>query len=64
MGCLALCLLFHVENVWFQGILLVGLAEFLAMVLFVIIAVDRPFQGDTGIGADSYRLAYDHHMAK
>jgi len=53
-----------VERAVFQGALLVGLAGFLAMVLFVIIALDRPFQGDMGITAESYQLVYDHHMRK
>lgn len=62
MGCVLLCLFFHVRNAWFQAALLVGVAGFLAMVLFVIIALDRPFIGELGITADSYVLVYDHHM--
>jgi len=34
------------------------------MVLFLIIALDRPFRGDLGIGPDSYQLIYDHHMKR
>jgi hypothetical protein len=64
MGCIVLCLFFQIENAYFQSILLVGLAGFLAMVLFVIIALDRPFVGDTGITAESYQLVYDHHMRR
>ena len=62
VGCIALCLFFHVENARFQAIILLGVTSFLAMVLFVIIALDRPFRGDAGIPADSYQLVYDHHM--
>jgi Protein of unknown function (DUF4239) len=62
MGCIVLCFFFQVRNAYFQGILLFGLAGFLAMVLFVIIALDRPFVGETGITAESYQLVYDHHM--
>jgi Protein of unknown function (DUF4239) len=62
MGCIVLCLFFHVENAYFQAIPLVGLAGFLAMVLFVIIALDRPFVGDMGITAESYALIFEHHM--
>jgi hypothetical protein len=62
MGCIALCLFFHVEDARFQVILLAGLAEFLAMVLFVIFALDRPLYGDMAISADSYQLVYDHYM--
>jgi hypothetical protein len=64
MGCMGLCLFFHVENSRFHALLLIGLAGFLAMVLFVIIALDRPFCGDMGIGSDSYQLVYDHHMKR
>ena len=64
MGCIVLFFFFHVENARFQAFLLLGLAGFLAMVLFVIIALDRPFQGEMGISADSYQLVYDHHMKK
>jgi hypothetical protein len=53
---------FHVEDGRLQYLLLIGLAGFIAMVLFVIIALDRPFSGDLGIPADSYQLIYDHHM--
>lgn len=64
MGCMALCLFFYVKNIRFHIILLVGLSVFLAMVLFVIFALDRPLSGDMGITADSYQLIYDHHMKK
>jgi hypothetical protein len=64
IGCIVLCLFFHVKNAYFQSIILVGLSGFLAMVLFVIIALDRPFVGDTGITAESYQLIYDHHMKR
>jgi hypothetical protein len=62
MGCIVLCLFFHVGHPALQTGLLLGLAGFLAMVLFVIIAMDRPFVGDLGIGPESYRLVFDHHM--
>ena len=64
MACIVLCTLFHVDNARFQAILLVAVAGFLAMVLYVIIALDRPFVGDMGIGAESYQLIFDHHMRK
>lgn len=64
MACIVLCLFFHLDNARFQGLLLVAVAGFLAMVLFVIISLDRPFVGDMGITADSYQLIYDHHMKR
>ena len=59
-----LCLFFHLPNARYQAVLLLGLAAFIAMVLFVIIALDRPFSGDMGITADSYQLIIDHHMKR
>jgi hypothetical protein len=62
VGCIVLFLFFHVENGRFQAVLLIGLAGFVAMVLLVIITLDRPFVGESGITPDSYQLIYDHHM--
>jgi hypothetical protein len=64
MGCLALCLFFRIEDARFQAILLTALAGFVAMVLFVIVSLDRPFQGDMAITAGSYQLVYDQLMKK
>ena len=64
LGCIGMALFFHVESAALQAVLLLGLAGFLAMVLFVVIALDRPFQGDLGIGPDSYILVRDHHMGR
>ena len=62
VGCIVFGFFFQVRNAYFQGILLTGVAGFLAMVLFVIIALDRPFVVDMGITAEPYQLIYDHHM--
>jgi hypothetical protein len=39
-----------------------GIAGFVAMVLFVIISLDRPFQGKMAIGPDSYQLIHEQLM--
>jgi hypothetical protein len=44
--------------------MLSAMAGFLAMVLFVIISLDRPFSGPMGITSDSYQLICDHYMKK
>jgi uncharacterized protein DUF4239 len=62
MGCLLLCLFFPIEDARFQITLMVGLAGFVAMVLFVIVSLDRPFQGPMAVGADSYQLIHDQLM--
>jgi hypothetical protein len=64
MGCLLLSLFIPIEDARFQAILVVGLAGFVAMVLFVIIALDRPFVGDMAIPPDSYQLIYDQLMKR
>lgn len=64
IGCVLLSVLFKVDNAWFQGTLVVCLAGFLSMILFVIIALDRPFQGDMAVGPDSYQSVYDMLMKK
>lgn len=64
MGCVALCLFFHVDDARFHAILLIGLAGFLSMVLFVVIALDRPLCGEMSVSSASYQLVYDHTMKK
>ena len=64
MGCLLLCLFFPIEDVRFQATLMIGLAGFVAMVLFVIISLDRPFQGAMAITPDSYVLIRDVLMKR
>jgi hypothetical protein len=64
MGCLLLCLFFHIEDARFQATLMVGLAGFVAMVLFVIISLDKPFQGAMAITPDSYQLIHDQLMQR
>ena len=64
MGCLLLCLFFPIEDARVQVILVLGLAGFVAMVLFVIVSLDRPLQGAMAIPADSYQLIYDQLMKR
>lgn len=60
--CLLLCMLYQVDNLRLQVILLLAVSMSLSMIVFVIVALDRPFIGDSGIGPDSYRLVYEHYM--
>ena len=64
MVCIFLCLFFHVKRAYLHAFLLLGVSASIAMVLFVIVALDRPFVGDAAITADSYRLIHDHHMKR
>ena len=34
----------------------------MGLVIFMILALDRPFIGDLGLRPDSYQLIYDHLM--
>jgi Protein of unknown function (DUF4239) len=64
MGCLLFSLFFPIEEPHFQAVLVAGLAGFVAMVLFVIVSLDRPFQGAMAIPADSYQLIHDQLMKR
>jgi hypothetical protein len=64
MGCLLLSLFFRIDDVRYQAVVMLGLSGFVAMVLFVIVSLDRPFQGAMAIPADSYQLIHDQLMKK
>jgi hypothetical protein len=53
---------FKVEDARLHGILVLLLAFFMGLVIFMIFALDHPFQGDLGVPADSYQLVYDQLM--
>jgi hypothetical protein len=54
---------FKIEEVRLQGILNLLLAVFMGLVIFMILALDRPFRGDLGVRPDPYQLIYDRLMA-
>jgi len=64
MGCLLFSLFFPIEEPRFQAVLVAGVAGFVAMVLFVIVSLDRPFRGAMAIPADSYALIHDQLMKR
>lgn len=53
---------FKVEDVRLHGILVTLLAIFMGLVVFLILALDRPFRGDLGLPPDPYQLIYDQLM--
>jgi cation transport regulator ChaB len=53
---------FRVEDVRLHCIEVLLLAVFIGLVIFMIVALDRPFRGDLGIPADPYKLTYDQLM--
>jgi hypothetical protein len=55
---------FKVEDARLHGILVTLLAVFMGLVIFMILALDRPFRGDLGIGPEPYQLIYDQLMMK
>ena len=55
---------FKVEDVRLHIIEVLLLAVFIGLVIFMILALDRPFRGDLGIRADPYQLVYDQLMKK
>ena len=64
MGCLLLSICFPVEDGRFHAILVTGLSGFVAMVLFVIISLDRPLQGAMAVTPASYQLVHDQLMKR
>ena len=41
-----------------------ALATFIALVIFVVLAFDRPFRGDLGISSEPYQLVYEQLMER
>jgi hypothetical protein len=40
------------------------LAAFIGLVIFMTVALDRPFCGDLGLGPEPYQLVYDQLMKR
>ncbi len=55
---------FRVDDVRLHTTLVLLLASFIGLVVFVIFAMDRPYRGDLGIGPDSFQLVYDQLMKR
>jgi hypothetical protein len=55
---------FKVADARLHGILVTLLAAFMGLVIFMILALDRPFRGDLGIGSQPYQLIYDQLMKR
>jgi hypothetical protein len=53
---------FKVEDARLHVILVTLLATFMGLIVFMILALDRPFRGDLGIGSQPYQLIYDQLM--
>ncbi|QYK49790.1 MAG: DUF4239 domain-containing protein [Phycisphaeraceae bacterium] len=53
---------FKVDDARFQSIHAVLLSTFIGLVIFLIVALDRPYRGDLGLSAEPYQLVYDQLM--
>jgi hypothetical protein len=53
---------FQVQDLRLHTTLVVMLAIFVGLVIFVILALDRPFRGDLGMTPEPYVLIHDHLM--
>jgi hypothetical protein len=53
---------FKVEDAHLHGILVMLLAVFIGVLIFMIFALDQPFRGDLGLSSEPYQLIYDHLM--
>ena len=54
--------LFKVEDLRLHGIMVILLATFIALIIFMIFALDRPFHGELGLSPEPYQLVYDQLM--
>jgi len=55
---------FRVEDARLHAILVTLLATFMALVIFMIFALDRPYRGDLGVTPDPYQLIHDQLMKR
>jgi hypothetical protein len=53
---------FKVEDGRLHGLMVLLLAAFIGLVIFMTFALDRPFRGDLGLPAEPYQLIYDQLM--
>jgi hypothetical protein len=53
---------FRVEEARLHATLVTLLATFMALVIFMIFALDRPYRGDLGVPSDPYQLVHDQLM--
>ena len=53
---------FKVEDIRLHGVLVILLATFIGLVIFMVFALDRPFHGDLGLQPEPYQLIYDQLM--
>ena len=56
---LATTFFFKVEDVRLHCVMVALLAAFIGLVIFMILAFDRPFRGDLGLEPDPYQHVYD-----
>jgi hypothetical protein len=60
--CLSASFFFKVEDARLHAILVVFLAMFIGLIIFMIFAFDSPFQGDLSVQPEPYQLLYDQLM--
>jgi len=53
---------FKVEDARLHQIMVLLLATFIGLVIFMIFALDRPFAGDLGLRSDPYQIIYNQLM--
>jgi hypothetical protein len=53
---------FYVDDARLHGLLVVLLALFIGLIVFLIAALDRPFHGELGMTPEPYQLIYDQLM--
>jgi hypothetical protein len=59
---IVLTYLFWVENQTLHALLIATLATFIALLIFLIAAMDNPFRGEFSVSPDAFQMAYDNVM--
>jgi hypothetical protein len=50
---------FKVNDARLHGIMVILLAAFMGLVIFMVLALDRPFRGELGVRPSAYQIIYD-----
>ena len=59
---LTACFFFKVDDTRLHVVMLVLLSMFIGLVIFMTLALDRPYRGDLGLGSEPYKLIYEQLM--
>ncbi len=56
--------LFWMQNLWLHALLILAFASALAILIFLIAAMDNPFRGEFSVSPDAFQYVLDHVMSR